>query len=601
MSVERDERMALLADALFPPVDRDSPVGGFTHRIAVWRRQNSLWRGYRVAALLFRTLYIMNRERMRVVHARERGDYSAHPDIETLKQVLRDFRRTAVEMGGLLIKLGQFLGARADLLPPEALAELAALQDEVQPESFEVITEAIQREYAAPLSEIFACVEETPTGSASLGQVHRATLHDGHVVALKIQRPGIERIVRVDLKALRLTLSVVRWLVPAADRVVDLRALYREFSRTVFEELDYQREGRNAEQFARLFADDPRIVVPRIYWNYSTSRALALEWIDAIKITDFDALDVAGLDRAELARKLADSYFTQALDAGFFHADPHPGNIFAQPIPNAPGEARLVFVDFGMMGVITPRARRGLRACFSGMVQGDAPLFLDGLDQLGFIGEDADRALLEQAIGALLARFTGIPMSQLGRIAPDEALNDVGSALYDQPFRLPAEFAFFGRAVGMLAGLTASLAPDFNFLEVATPHARKLIGELSGGADGLLGLLGVKSFEELAQNGLREGLAVAQSLARLPRQIDRILSKAERGELRIIVEPQIREEPRRRRRHRRNSRSADVFAALAPLAQPVPLWAPLGVAGVAAAVALVVRRLRRHTPPVMRK
>jgi predicted unusual protein kinase regulating ubiquinone biosynthesis (AarF/ABC1/UbiB family) len=229
------------------------------------------------------------------------------------------------------------------------------------------------------------------------------------------------------------------------------------------------------------------------------------------------------------------------------------------------------------------------------MVHGDAAQFLEGLDQLGFIGEDADRAVLEQAIGVLLARFTGVPMSQLGRIAPDEALHDVGGALYDQPFRLPAEFAFFGRAVGMLAGLTASLTPDFNFLEVAAPHARKLIGEMTNGADGLLGLLGATSLEGLAQTSLREALALARSLARLPRQLDRILAKAERGELRIIVEPQIREEPRHRGRRRR--RHDPVAEMLAPLAQPVPLWAPLGLAGVVAVVALVSRRLRHHMPP----
>lgn len=559
-------------------------MGGFTHRVASWRRQNSLWRGYRVASLLLRTLLVMNRERMRVMSARQRGDYEARPDIETLKRVLRDFRQTAVEMGGLLIKLGQFLGARADLLPPEALAELAALQDEVQPEPFSTIAATIEEEYHAPASEVFASIDETPSGSASLGQVHRATLRDGRVIALKVQRPGIDRIVRVDLQALRLTLTLVRWFSPAADRVVDLRALYAEFSRTIFEELDYQREGRNAEQFARLFADDPRIVVPSIYWDYSTRRALALEWIDAIKITDFAALDAAGLDRAALARKLADSYFKQALDAGFFHADPHPGNIYALPIPNQPGEAKLVFLDFGMMGVITPKARRGLRTCFAGAVRGDAATFLEGLDQLGFIGEDADRDVLEQAIGALLARFTGVPISQLGRIAPDQALEDVGEALYDQPFRLPAEFAFFGRAVGMLAGLTASLAPDFNFLEVAAPHAKKLIGEMAGGVEGLLGLLGATSFEGLAQTTLRESIVMARTLARLPGQLDRVLAKADKGELRIIIDPQWR-------RDIRQGRPNNAFSTFAQ--QPVPLWAPVGLAGLWAVVALV-NRLRRR-------
>lgn len=340
-------------------------------------------------------------------------------------------------------------------------------------------------------------------------------------------------------------------------------------------------------------ADDPRVLVPRIYWDYTTTRTLALEWIDAIKITDFAALDAAGLNRAQLARQLADSYFKQTLDAGFFHADPHPGNISAQPIPHDRGQARLVFVDFGMMGVITPRARRGLQTCFSGMVSGDAALFLKGLDDLGFIGEEADRALLERAISAVLSRFMGIPISQLGHIAPDEALQDVGGALYDQPFRLPAEFAFFGRAIGMLAGLTASLAPDFNFLEVAMPHARKLIGELSGGEGGLLGLLGVKNVEELAHVTLRETLAVARSIARMPHQIDRLISKIERGELRIVVEPQFREEQQPRRRRRRGDRSFGPPNPLSPLSQPVPLWAPLGVAGLVGAIALVARWLRR--------
>lgn len=557
-------------------------MGTFTD----WRRRNSLWRGYRVASLLLRTLIVMNRERVRVVHARERGDYEARPDIEALKRVLRDFRETAVEMGGLLIKLGQFFGARADLLPPDALAELASLQDEVRPEPFPLIAEALEREYDAPLSEVFASVDSEPAGSASLGQVHRAVLRDGRVAALKIQRPGIERIVRVDLQALRLTLTVVRWIAPAADRITDLRALYREFSRTVFEELDYQREGRNAEQFARLFASDDRIVVPKVYWERTTRRALALEWVDGIKITDFAGLDAAGLDRAALARKLADSYFTQALDSGFFHADPHPGNIMAQPIAGQPSQARLVFVDFGMMGTITPRARRGLRACFVGAVQSDAALLLDGLDQLGFIAEEANRDALEQVIGALLTRFTGVPLSQLGQVGPHEALEDIGDVLYDQPFRLPAQFAFFGRAVGMLSGLTAALTPNFNFLEVAAPHAQKLISEFSGG--GILGVLGATSFENLAQNVLRESLAITRSLAQLPRQVNRIIEKAERGDLRVIIEPApgFGTRPLRRR---------GSSGAMETLNQPVPLWALLSMAGFAVTGALVTF-IRRRRP-----
>jgi predicted unusual protein kinase regulating ubiquinone biosynthesis (AarF/ABC1/UbiB family) len=568
-------------------MDEDGAMSQFTD----WRRRNGLWRGYRVASLLFRTLLVMNRERERVVRARERGDYEARPDIEALKRVLRDFRVTAVEMGGLLIKLGQFFGARADLLPPDALAELSALQDEVRPEPFPLIVETLEQEYQAPLNEVFTSVDAEPSGSASLGQVHRAVLRDGRIAALKIQRPGIERIIRVDLRALRLTLTVVRWLAPQADRITDLRALYREFSRTVYEELDYLREGRNAERFAELFAKDERIVVPKVYWERTTRRVLALEWVDGIKITNFAELDAAGVDRAALAHMLADSYFTQALDAGFFHADPHPGNIMAEPIPGEPGLARLVFVDFGMMGTITPRARRGLRACFAGMAQNDAALMLEGLDQLGFIAEDADHDALEQVIGALLARFTGVPLSKLGQTGSEHTLDDAAEALYDQPFRLPAQFAFFGRAVGMLSGLTAALTPNFNFLEVAAPHARKLIAEFGGG--GILGLLGASSVQDLAQTTVREGMALFRSLSRLPRQLDRILDKAEHGELRVIIEPSIELERRTRRGRRRRGHPT----ALETLNRPVPLWAPLGmvgVAGVGAVFFLLFRRIVRR-------
>jgi predicted unusual protein kinase regulating ubiquinone biosynthesis (AarF/ABC1/UbiB family) len=327
--------------------------------------------------------------------------------------------------------------------------------------------------------------------------------------------------------------------------------------------------------------------VPKVYWERTTHRALALEWVDGIKITDFAGLDAAGLDRAELARKLADSYFTQALDAGFFHADPHPGNIFAQPIPSEPGQARLVFVDFGMMGTITPRSRRGLRACFAGAVQADAALLLDGLDQLGFLAEEVDRNALEQVIAALLARFTGVPLSQLGQVGPNQALEDIGDVLYDQPFRLPAQFAFFGRAVGMLSGLTAALTPNFNFLEVAAPHAQQLISEFGGG--GILGMLGARSIEQLAQNILREGLSVTRSLSRLPRQLDRLLEKAERGDLHIVIEPTIEAQRGRARARRRREGPT----TLDRLNRPVPLWAGMvGVAGAGALAWLLLRRGR---------
>jgi predicted unusual protein kinase regulating ubiquinone biosynthesis (AarF/ABC1/UbiB family) len=545
-----------------------------------WSRRNPVWRSYRVGLLLLRTLYIINRERGRVVRAHAKGDYGVHPNLAALTAILREFRQTAEDLGGLLIKLGQFLGTRADLLPPEALDELAALHDDVPPECFADIKAALEREWRAPLGEVCAAIESKPAGSASLGQVHRAQLHDGRIVAIKVQRPGISAIVRIDLRTLRFVLRLVRTLAPAADRIINLDALYREFSRTVYEELDYQQEGRNAERFAAIFADDPAIGVPGVLWEFSTRRVLVLEWMEGIKVTQIDALDRAGVNRDALARRIAGAYFRQLLEAGFFHADPHPGNLLVQA--GLVGD-RLVFVDFGMMGVVTPRMKEGMRDCFTGAVMQDPAAFVRGLDALGFLSEGADRRTIEQVVGTMMGRFGKLPAGQLGHVNPRDVLSDVGPALYDQPLRLPAQLAFFGRAAGILFGLVVALSPGFNFVEVATPYARQFMGR--GGVEGVLRLLGIESLEALGRGVLRDGIATARSLAELPQRLDRVLARAERGELRVIVDSADLN-PRLRRRH--NGRLATNV-----LNRPVPLWLPLGLVGGFA----VLRVLRRVVAP----
>jgi predicted unusual protein kinase regulating ubiquinone biosynthesis (AarF/ABC1/UbiB family) len=542
-------------------------------------RRNPVWRSYRVGLLLLRTLYIINRERNRVVRAHARGDSEARPNVAALIAILREFRRTAVALGGLLIKLGQFLGARADLLPPEALDELAALHDEVPPEPFELIKAALEREWRAPVGEVCAAIESQPTGSASLGQVHRARLHDGRIVAIKVRRPGISAIVRTDLRTLHVVLRIVGWLAPAANRITDLDALYREFRRTIYEELDYHQEGRSAERFAAIFADDPLILAPGVVWEYSTRRVLVLQWMDGIKITHFAALDAARVDRDALAKRLAGAYFKQVLEVGFFHADPHPGNIFVQPGPPGAREDRLVFVDFGMMGTITPRMRAGLRECFEGAVLGDPALFVRGLDVLGFLSETVDRRAIEQVVAAMFARFSGMPAGRFRDVDPRDVMRDVGPALYDQPVRLPAEFAFFARAVGILLGLMVGLSPRFNFLEVATPYAREFMGQ--GSIAGILRLFGIESMEALGRDVLREGVTAARVLATLPSRLDRLLTSVERGDLRVIVDsadlnPHLR-------RPTIGQGTANV------LNRPIPVWLPLAAVGLFAAVRLLRR------------
>jgi len=545
-----------------------------------WTRRNRIWRTYRVARLLFRTLWIMYRERNRVMRARARGELDARPDIAALQRMLREFRQTAIALGGLLIKLGQFLSARADLLPAEALAELAQLQDEVPAESFADIQRVIERELKAPLDDIFTFVERTPAGSASLGQVHRAQLKDGRLVAVKVQRPGIGQIVRTDLSTLRFVLEVVRRLSPTADAIMDLRGLHREFTRTVQQELDYQREGHNAERFARLFAEEADISVPAVLWQYSTRSVLTLEWMGGVKITNITQLDAIGVNREKLATRLIGTYFKQVLELGFFHADPHPGNIFVQMEPDG---ARLNFVDFGMMGSITPRMKEGVRDCFLGVVRQDGALVTRGLEVLGFIGERANREAIEQAIMLMLGQFSNVSFGELRQLDPGDILSDVEMLLYDQPLRLPANFAFLGRALSMLVGLATTLSPEFNFMEAATPYANQFMRQ--DGFETLLRLFGASSAQQLGRDLVRESVALARSVSSIPRTLERVLERAERGDLRLIIEsPTL--DPRLRRRIRREMASG-------LLNRPVPAWVPLGLVGVLW-LTIVARRRNGH-------
>lgn len=543
-------------------------------------RVNRLWRSYRVARLLLATLWIMNRERTRVIRARARGEYDAHPNVAALVAVLHDFRMTAVALGGLLIKLGQFLSARADLLPQEALAELAALQDEVPAESFDAMQRVVERELGAPLSAVFSSFEATPAGSASLGQVHRAVLRDGRVVAVKVQRPGIHQIIRTDLATLRFVLRVVRLFAPSADQMVDTRGLYREFSRTVHEELDYQREGRYAERFARIFTEEPDIIVPGIIWECSTRCVLVLEWIDGIKVTNLAALDAAGVDRDALARRLIATYFKQVLEVGFYHADPHPGNILVLPEPDG---MHVAFLDFGMMGAITSRMRGGLRDSFLGVVQQDAALIVRGLGDLGFLGEMARRDVIEQAISLMLAQFSALPFGQIRDVDPRDVAGDVETMLYEQPLRLPVQFAFLGRALGMLLGLATALSPDINFIEVATPYASQFLRQ--DGLDGILRLLGVSSVNQLGLDLVRESVSLVRSVSAIPRRFERVLERAEQGNLHLVIESPETNQRQRKQVDRRIV--GNMFN------RPVPVWVPLSIAGVFV-VTRVMRVVRRR-------
>jgi len=474
----------------------------------------------RVARLLFWTIWVIYRERRRVVCAHARGNYAVRPDSDVLIEVLIAFRETAVELGVLMIKLGQFLSSRVDLLPEKAIGILSSLQDEVPPAPFEHVVHIIESELGKPVEEVFSMLERKCTAAASLGQVHKAILSStGETVAVKIQRPNSDQLVRMDLSALKFVIWIITRFVDM-NHFIDLAGVYQEFKRTIYEELDYVREAANARRFKEIFKDDPMIYIPRVYDQYASRRVLVLEWIDGIKINDYAALDAAGIDRLEVAKRTVCAYFYQFFEAGFFHADPHPGNIFVKQGSTGAGPI-VIFVDFGMVGSLTKNMKRLMKEVFLAYITRDSHTLVHALSQLGFIDEGANLASIEQAMSLMIERYHGMTLGEVSELEISEMVHDVGYLLYGQPFQIPAQFAFTGRAVGTLIGVSTGLAPEFNFVEVAIPYARKFLG------------LDAEGMEQTLQRLFSQLLDMGRVLLTLPRSLAQVITRLEAGQIEV--------------------------------------------------------------------
>src|SRR5258708_39194484 len=367
-------------------------------------RFSQIVRFIRVSRLLFWTIWVIYRERRRVIRAHERGNNDVQPNVEVLVEVLVAFRQTAIKRGVLMIKLGQFRSSGADLLPERALATLNALQEEVPLDSLSHVFSMIETELGKPVEQIFRVLERNATAAASLGQVHKAILAaTGEKVAVKVQRPNIDQLVRTDLSTLKF---VIRLIMRFFDtrKFIDLMAVYHEFERTVYEEIDFVTEAANAKRFKEMFKDDPTIYIPGVYDEYVSRRVLVLEWIDGIKINDYAALEAAGIDRMEVAKRTVQTYFHQFFDEGFFHADPHPGNIFVKK--GQPGAGPIIeFVDFGMVGRLTKTMKKAMKYLFLSFVMRDSHTMVEALTSLGFIGEGAKIELIERGWNLRLQPF----------------------------------------------------------------------------------------------------------------------------------------------------------------------------------------------------
>lgn len=474
-----------------------------------------------------------------------------------LQRFAQRFHALAVDLGGLMIKVGQFMSSRLDVLPPEITSELEGLQDEVPPVPFEAIRALAEAELGIPLERAFASVDEAPVAAASLGQAHRARLAPLDAadtgldaVVIKVQRPGIDAIIDVDLAALR---RVGGWLARVrlvSDRV-DMPALIEEFAQTSLEEIDYVHEAVSSERFAADFADDDRVAVPAVVWERTTRRVLTLEDVTAIKITDVDALRAVGIDPAEVAPVFAAVMFDQLFVNGFFHADPHPGNIFVTPVdvPSAARSWTLTFIDFGMMGEIPDNLRGGLRKLLIAAASRDGKGIVDAIRDMGVLLPSAETVDFERAMTQLFARFGGMGFAELREVDPQEFRDfavEFGDVVRSLPLQLPENFLLIIRAMSLTSGVCSALDPAFNLWDSVEPYAQQLLRDEGGNV-----------VKDLAQ----QAWETAGVALRLPKRVDALVTRVEDGALSVKT-PTLDQRVARLERAARRLIAAVLFAAL---------------------------------------
>lgn len=467
----------------------------------------------------------------------------------------RSFRGFAIIMGGVMIKLGQFISTREDVLPEEITRELAGLQDEVPSVPQHEIRAVVERELGL-VETRYKWLADTPIAAASLGQVYRGQLHNGDKVVVKVQRPGIREIIYTDLAALRIVARIANQF-QFIRRRADMAALAEEFGRVLLEEVSYKHEARNAARFAEMFKDDMGIYIPTIYTEHSTDSILTIEDVTTIKINDYPALEAAGVSRKAVAKRLMDCYLKQVFEDRFFHADPHPGNLFVYPLPQSnPNrsygkEGRpfyLIFVDFGMTGTLSPQLASGLISTLTSVVSRDAEGLVKSYEQLGFLMPDADTERIIEATKAAFDTVWGMSMTDIKNVSYEDA-RELGSEfndlIYAMPFQVPQDFIYLGRAMGILSGMATSLDPNFNPWSELAPYAQSLVaqslrdGSINGQAGDVLGLPMIRGlFNGNAPQVLLEaGRMLINRAVTVPQQLDNVLTQLDRGELTVKVTP----------------------------------------------------------------
>ncbi|MCL4268081.1 MAG: hypothetical protein KJZ72_00985 [Anaerolineales bacterium] len=459
------------------------------------------------------------------------GAWAKNTRPRRLQNIAIRFRALAIHLGGVMIKVGQFLSARLDVLPPEITDELSGLQDEVPPVEFEPIRLQTELELDSAIEKVFLTFEKEPVAAASLGQVHRAKLLPNEAeamgfenVVVKILRPNIEQIVEVDMSAIRVVGGWLKRYKPVSDRA-DVPAIVEEFAAVLNAELDYLSEGKNAETFATNFKDDGGVHVPRVIWNRTTRRVLTLEDVTSIKITDYDAITSAGISRAAVAERLLATYLKQIFEDGFFHADPHPGNLFVLPLDEKDADGftkfRLTFIDFGMVGRMPDKLVEGLREVVIAVGLQDSSRLIRAYQTLGVLLPSANIKLLEEASAQVFDRFWGKSMNELRSIQHSDMMKfglQFRELMTSMPFQIPENLLLLGRSIGILSGMCTGLNADFNLWLQLAPYAKKLT-EGEGGS--------------FFDTFLDEAGGLLKTLIAIPGRAERVLGRIERGQLNV--------------------------------------------------------------------
>ncbi|KAM7261918.1 hypothetical protein ACFE04_020995 [Oxalis oulophora] len=465
------------------------------------------------------------------------------------KELAKWLKESILRLGPTFIKIGQQFSTRVDILAQEYVDQLSELQDQVPPFPSETAVSIVEQELGAPVDDVFDSFDFEPIAAASLGQVHRARLK-GQDVVVKVQRPGLKDLFDIDLKNLRAIAKYLQKIDPKSDGAKrDWVAIYDECANVLYEEIDYTKEAANAELFASNFKDMDYVKVPSIYWEYTTPQILTMEYVPGIKINRIKALDQLGVDRKRLGRYAVESYLEQILSHGFFHADPHPGNIAVDDVNGG----RLIFYDFGMMGSISSNIREGLLEAFYGVYEKDPDKVIQSMVQMGVLVPTGDMTAVRRTAKFFLKSFEErlaaqrkereLATQELGfkkQLTKEEKIEkkkerlaaigeDLLAIAADQPFRFPATFTFVVRAFSVLDGIGKGLDPRFDITEIAKPYALELLKFREAGVE-----LFVKDFRkrwDRQASAFRNLLRQADRVEKLAETIQRL----EQGDLKLRV------------------------------------------------------------------